>query len=244
MANFSFFLPLPKKTKTLVKKGEEIDKGQKVATFSRFEKHKINLAKKLGIPPEKTSSCLLVNLGEKVSKDKIIAETKSLFKKVSIPSPVTGQVFAFDNNTGLLTIEAAEEDRDLLSPFPGKVEKVTKEGITIKIKAEKVLDFKKSWGNNIFGQLIFHDGPLTTLDCQYQKKVVLTNQLYPALVNKAQAIGSLAIIAPNKIKLDETKLDNLTIVWLESKHIKELKKSVGRWIIIDVQQKKLALLEE
>ncbi|MGI6278547.1 MAG: hypothetical protein ACOYJ8_01905 [Patescibacteria group bacterium] len=244
MANFSFFLPLPKKTKTLVKKGDKVDKGQKVATFNRFEKHKINLAKKLEISAKKTSSCLLVNLGEKISKDKIIAETKNLFKKVSVPSPVAGQIFAFDNNTGLLTIEVTKESRDLLSPFPGKVEEITQEGVTIKIKAEKVLGFKKSWGDNVFGQLAFHGGALTALSGQYQKKVVLTNQLFPALINKAQAIGSLAIIGPDKIKLSKDGLDDLTIVWLELKQIKELKNFIDRWVIIDIQQKKLAILEE
>jgi glycine cleavage system H lipoate-binding protein len=244
MADFSFFLPLPKKTKTLVKKGDRINKGQKVATFNRFKKHKINLAKKLGTSAKKTSSCLLVNLGEKISKDKIIAETKTLFKKISVPSPVAGQVFAFDNDTGLLTIEIAQEARDLLSPFSGKVEKVTKEGVTIKIKAEKILDFKKSWGNNIFGQLVFHDGALTALGGQYQKKVILTNRLFPALINKAQAIGSLAIVGPDKVELNEASLDDLTIAQLEPKQIRELKNFIDHWVIIDIQQKKLAILEE
>lgn len=244
MADFSFFLPLPKKTKILIKEEEKVEEGQKVATFNRFKKSQINLAQEMGLSPQKTGSCLLVKLGQKITKEELIAKNNSLLKKITVKSPVSGQVLAFDSNTGILTIETAGKNRDLLSPFSGKIEKIGQEGITIQIKAEKVFDLEKTWGNNVFGQLAYHGGALTAFDCQFQKKIVLTQQVYPALINKAQAIGSLAIISDDIADPSSINFDQLTIAKTTSEEVEELKKFLDCWLIIDSQQKKVAVLQK
>jgi len=244
MADFSFFLPLPKKTKVLLKEGEKVEEGQKVATFNRFKRHQVNLTQEMNLPPQKISSRLLVKLGQKVTQEEPIAKADNLFKKTTVTAPVSGQIFAFDSDTGILTIETTGKSRDLLSPFSGKIESINQEGISIRVKAEKVFDLKKAWGDNAFGQLIYHYGALTAFDCQYQNKIVLADQLYPALVNKAQAIGSLAIISTDNINPDLVDLDQLTIAKISFEEIEELKNFLDYWLIIDNQQKKIAVLQK
>ena len=243
MADFAFFLPLPKKTKVLLKEGDKVEEGQKVATFNRFKRHQINLAQEMNLPSQKISSRLLVKLGQKVTQEEPIAKADNLFKKTTVTTPVSGQVFAFDSGTGILTIETAGKSRDLLSPFSGKIESINQEGITILVKAEKVFDLKKVWGDNAFGQLIYHYGALTAFDCQFQNKIVLADRLYPALINKAQAIGSLAIISDDNINPDLVDLGQLTIARTSSEEAEELKNFLDYWLIIDNQQKKIAVLK-
>lgn len=243
MADFSFFLPLPKKAKTLVREGEEIEKGQRVATFNRYKKHQINLSEETGLPPQKISSCLLVKLGQKIAKDEPVAKSSGLFKKIVVGAPVSGQALAFDQNTGILTIETVGKKRELLSPFPGKIENIGQEGMTILVRAEKIIDLKKVWGDNAFGQFTLHSGPLTAFDHQYQNKIVLTEQLYLALVNKAQAIGCSALISTNKIDPALIGPEQITVVQIDPEKEEEFKKFSGYRLIIDNQQKKIAILK-
>lgn len=244
MADFSFFLPLPKKAKVLVKKGEIINEGQKVATFNRYKKHQINLSRETGLPPQKISPCLLVKLGQKITKDEPIAKTSSLFKKTIVSAPVSGQILALDQNTGILTIETIGKNRELLSSFPGKIENISQEGITILVQTERIIDLKKVWGDNVFGQLAFHNGTLNTFDHQYQNKIVLVEQLYPALLNKSQAIGCPALISTDNVDPALINLEQITIVQIDPEKEEELKKFIEYRIIIDNQQKKIAVLKK
>ncbi|MDD3679619.1 MAG: hypothetical protein PHX72_02070 [Candidatus Shapirobacteria bacterium] len=241
MAEFSFFLPLPKKTQLLVKEGDSLDAGQKVATFKRLKKQQINLAKELKINSDRVGQSLLVGLGQKINKGDPIAKATNFFKKTSFISPVTGQIFAFDKDTGLLTIEVAEKNRDLLTPFAGKVEKIDQEGLTIKITVEKVFNFDKCQGKDAFGRLFYHSGSLTSFDCQYQKQIILTNQISPALINKAQVIDSLAMVSDDKINYPNA---DITLVEVYTSQIKTLKNFINHPIIIDCQQKKIAVLKK
>ncbi len=243
MADFSFFLPLPKKAKPLVKKGDSLGRGEKVATFWKTKKHKIDLVKQLKVSPKKVSACLLVKLGQKINFDEPLAKTNSFLKKNSINSPVSGQVFAFDSNTGDLTIETIEDGQDLLSPFSGKVEKISQEGVTIKMRAKEIVEADDCWGEDLFGQLTYHSGTLTSFDCQYQRKIVLADQFFPALINKAQAINALAIISDDKINLNNFTLADLTLVKVKPQQASELKKFINYQLILDCQQKKIIILD-
>ena len=242
MADFSFFLPLPKKTKVLVKKGQDITTGQKVASCQELTQKKINLTKRLKTTPKNVSRFLLVGLGEKINIEQPLAKIDQLFKKIIISSSVQGQVFAFDNNTGILTIEVAQQSHDLLSPLDGQVEKVNQEGITIKINADEIFDLVDGWGENQLGQLAYHQGNLMSLTCQYQDKIILVdkNDFSPALVNKAQAIGCLAIITDQQ-ELKNSQGEEITFGQIKSADKEKLIKFAGQNLIIDNQQKKLAI---
>ncbi len=240
MADFTFFLSLPPKTEILVKEGESISKGQKVATYQRLKKHRLDLAKKLKVPPSRVSRYLLVKLGQKIKQEELIAAIKTLLKKISITAPVTGQILAFDNNTGKLTIEVSGKSRNLLAPFSGIIEEIGQEGITVKLTTEKIFDLKECQGKDIFGQLAYHSGNLTSFDCQYQQQIVLVDYLSPALANKAWAINSLAIITHDKINSVKT---NLSLAQITPKQAIGLKNFIGQPVIIDTRQKKLAILK-
>jgi len=240
MADFTFFLPLPPRAKVLVKEGENISKQQKVATFLRRKKHHLDLAKKLQVPPSKVSRYLLVGLGQKIQQDELIAAARGLIKKISVTSPVSGQILAFDNNTGMLTIQINGKTRDLLAPFSGKIKTIGQEGVTFKLSAEKVFELKNCQGKEVFGQLAHHQSSLINFGCQYQNKVVLVDYLSPALINKAWAISALAIITHNEV--NNTKAD-ISLAQISPEQAEELKNFIGQPVIIDPQQKKLAVLK-
>lgn len=240
MVDFTFFLPFPPKAKVLVKEGENINKQQKVATFLHQKKHHLDLVKSLRVPPHKVNRYLLVGLGQKINQDEPVAVIKGLVKKVSVTSPVSGQILAFDNNTGKLTIQVSGKTRDLLAPFSGEIKKISQEGVTFKLAAEKVFELKNYQGKEVFGQLAYHHGSLIAFDCQYQNKVVLVDYLSAALVNKAWAINALALISHDEINLAKTEI-NLAQISLEQ--AEELKNFLGQPVIIDPQQKKLAILK-
>jgi hypothetical protein len=240
MVDFTFFLPLPFKAKVLVKEGENVNKRQKVAAFRRRKKYYLDLAKNLRVPPKKVNRYLLVGLGQKIKQDEPVATAKSLIKKVTINSPVSGQVLAFDNNTGKLTIEIDGKDQDLLAPFSGNIKTVGQEGVTFKLAVEKVFEIKNYQGKEVFGQLAYHCSSLIAFSCQYQNRVVLVDRLSPALANKAWAINSLAIISHNEIS--STKTD-INLAQISPEQAEELKNFIGQPVIIDPQQKKLAVLK-
>ena len=68
--------------------------------------HMINLSNELNIDPKQINECVLINEGDHVSKEQLIAQNKGLFGffKSEVKSPIDGQIMNISNVTGQIVI--------------------------------------------------------------------------------------------------------------------------------------------
>jgi len=94
----------------------------------------INVANKLNVEPSYIKECMQVKVGDKVSKDEILAQNKGLFGlfKTEIKSPVSGEITQISEITGQLVIEEKPDPIEIDAYIPGVVKKVyNEEGIRL-----------------------------------------------------------------------------------------------------------------
>ena len=132
MAKFSFLFPLPKGAIIKVKENQSISSQDVLAQYPQFKEHKINLAQTLGIAPKAAGQNLAISLGSNIKAGDVIASRSTLLgKKKNITSPVDGQIYAFDDQSGNLIIRIFQKKIDIRIPVAGKIEKIKKEGVKV-----------------------------------------------------------------------------------------------------------------
>lgn len=240
MSDFSFFLNLPQNAEISINEGKEIKKKEKVAVFCPFIKKKILLAEKLFCRPQDIIKFTKVSLGDKIEQGDVLAQRSSLFKKVTIKSPFQGQVYAFDQQKGQLIIKIPQKKRDLLSPVAGKVIKVKKEGVVINISQGKTIKMAHGQGDIVIGPLVLHDKKTLALNSQSKGKVLLSQQLSPSLLAKAEVLEVKAIIFPIGNKSYPSPL---TQGQVDKDNWARLRENIGQNVIIDPHQEKIIILE-
>ena len=96
--------------------------------------HMINLSNELNIDPKQINECVLINEGDHVSKEQLIAQNKGLFGffKSEVKSPIDGQIMNISNVTGQIVISEKPLPINVDAYIPGIVDKIfDKEGVMI-----------------------------------------------------------------------------------------------------------------
>jgi len=243
-ARFSFLIPLPPQAEIKIKKGESIKKGATVAVVKKAPQIEVNLAKALGIPPSKVEKkinhYLKVDLGQTVKAGQILASKKTLLEKREVTAPKEGEVYALDRQKGILTLRQKEKIKKTTSPVNGKVAKIEKDSITLTVTG-KVIPLLSCRGKTVFGPLENFSSPLFALSCDQQGKILLVDEITSSLVAKSIALNIKGLIGLKK----EQELAPKEISWgiIDEDNFSFLKRESGKFLILDPQQKKAALIE-
>ena len=257
----SLSVPLKDGFTAKVKVGDKVLSGQVIAEKRRSgTDHEIHLRKVLNIPPEKISKHLLKRPGDKVDEGTIVAEKKGALGMGSrkAVSPVSGTVFKFDEETGILLVRSTEESQneDIFAPVDGEVKVCDNEQITIesdeKTQEKKEVSTTNSLGKGKTEAQIFaiekDDVSLVDISLDVEKKIVVGKNFDRESVAKSLGLGAAGIIAQsidNEYLGDlKRRMVNTPILILGKEEVEKFIKKDGEKIIIDMEKKRAALLHE
>ena len=130
---------LPILGELFIQTGDEVDYNTIVArTEISGDPEIVKAAMLLGVEPEDLTRYMTKKIGDKVSKDEIIAKYNAFFGliKKNIPSPVDGTVESISEVTGQVIIRGLPIPVEIEAYIPGKiVEALPKEGAVIETNA-------------------------------------------------------------------------------------------------------------
>ncbi len=126
---------LPLTGEVLVKKGDKVTSTDIVArTYLPGNVETVNVANRLGMPPEDVKNFMLKKVGDEVKKDEVIAEMKQLFGlfKSQATSPVEGTVETVSEVTGQVIVREPPNAVEVNAYVDGEVAEVYEnEGVAI-----------------------------------------------------------------------------------------------------------------
>ena len=138
---------LPIKGKVLVREGQHVSAEEVVArTFLPGGVTPVNIAQKLGVPPEEVPSCMTAAEGAEVEEGGVIARVKTFFGLFTseVKSPASGVIESVSPRTGQVMIRQKPTALQLRAYLEGEVSKVFPgEGVEIRTSG--------SWIQGIFG---------------------------------------------------------------------------------------------
>jgi hypothetical protein len=113
---------LPKPGWTMVAVGDHVSPGEDLARATvASSATAVDVAARLDIPGEKASATLVRTVGSRLHKGEVFAETKGMFRKRSVQSPIDGVFTSFDSRTGFAFISPEAQEVVLASSLPGTV---------------------------------------------------------------------------------------------------------------------------
>ncbi len=120
---------------------------------------RLNIAANLGVPPNKISRYLKVNIGDYVYRDDTIASRVDKLTTMFVHSPSTGTVTAIDTKTGLLTIEYLNKAVEYQADIAGVISSIReRNGLTIRYGARR-MEGRIGFGKSCHGPLRIISGP-------------------------------------------------------------------------------------
>jgi hypothetical protein len=164
----------------------------------------VNVANRLGVPPEDVPNCMLKKEGEAVEKGENIAQSKSFFGlfKSNCQAPVTGTIETISSVTGQVLLREPPLPVEVEAYIDGTVTEVLpKEGVTVQAPASFIQGIF-GIGGEIQGELVVvGTSPEDVLDAgslnESQKdKIVVGGSLVTAdAITRAISLGIRGIIA-------------------------------------------------
>ncbi|MCS6956434.1 MAG: acetyl-CoA carboxylase biotin carboxyl carrier protein subunit [Patescibacteria group bacterium] len=208
--------PLLKEAKILVKTGDKIDFNTPLFNINLKKEFIINIAEKLSIRPEKIFSYLKKLVAEKIKKDEVLAEKKSLLSSIIVKSPVSGIIKEINHNHGTIVIEiTSEEKNQFLSPFKGIIEEIKNDFLKIKLNKAHSFDLKEKskidFGGEIF---LFKSSDFFNIKTDdIENKIIVVEKLSSFEQIKLEALGAKGFITietlPEKTEIPSFRLKNI-----------------------------------
>lgn len=206
---------LPLQGNVIVQVGDRVSSGDIIArTDLPGNVHLINLANKLNISPSDVSSAMLKKVGEKVTKDEIIAHATSFFGlfKYDFKSPITGTVENISDITGQVFLREPPIPVEISAYIDGVIAAVVeKEGADIRTEATYI--------QGIFGVGGEVVGPLT-IACEDPGAVLDESKILPEHKGKIIAGGALVTSAAIS-KAISCGVKGIIVAGLDDKDLKE-----------------------
>ena len=146
----------------------------------------VQVAKELGVYPEKLKPHLKVSVGDEVEREQWLAAILYGGSFKTVKSPVRGKVSRIDEHFGMVMIEPLLEETEVEAWLPGTVESVTERGCRV---AGEGVDAFGIWGSG--GEA---HGPLTVGRVEPACVAVL-ERADAAAITKCREVGAAGLIA-------------------------------------------------
>ncbi|PKK90434.1 MAG: hypothetical protein CVV64_08700 [Candidatus Wallbacteria bacterium HGW-Wallbacteria-1] len=195
---------LPLKGEVQVKVGDIVTAEDVVACTSLpGNPEMINICNKLGIEAGEVPGCMLVNEGDLVKQDQMIAQSKGFFGFFKTPcnSPCDGAVELISSVTGQVTIRRPPVPVEIAAYIDGKVKEVMEgEGVVIESEASFIQGIFGIGGEVVGELMILCNNPdqileesIVTDECK-GKIVVGGSMITSAAVKKLVKVGAKGVI--------------------------------------------------
>ncbi len=195
-------LPLP--GKILVSKGD-IVRGEQVVARTELPGNvqTLNVAGLLGALPDEILESMLKKVGDKITKDEVIAQSKGIFGlfKSTVKSPIDGLIESISEITGQVILREPPIPVEVIAYIDGEVTDIIKnEGVTIKTSGAFIQGIFGIGGETIGTIAMAVDKPDEVLDDKnidksFKDKIIIGGSIvtYDGLV-KARDAGVKGIV--------------------------------------------------
>lgn len=237
-------IKLPEKAKVLVKVGDKVEAGQKLAEYKSHTVETFDFSGSLAKINESKREEL-----NNIFKDKMVQmgepfQSVGIFKN-KICFPLTGICLGFDEFKNLKIEKTEDEEKEIFSPIEAVVGKIEEGKMVLEFKAQEYqgqgLNGLKAWGE---GKIEIID-EVRFLDYEMDDNVLFTNNLNKAFLLKAQVVGVKAVVTSND-DVKEVDID-IPVLRLDSKVWEDfMKENLGkeRKILVNAKLDKLLLVLE
>lgn len=189
----TWIIKLPSKSKILVKVGDKVKPGDKLAMFNNHSVETFNYNCSLGSMNDDERERLNVFF-----KDKIVERGDLLynlgFLKGKIYFPLNGLFLGLDELKNLKIERTEIEKKEILSPIKAKVGKIEEGKMILEFTAKeyegKGLNGLKAWGEGKIGVV----NEIKFLNYDLNDNILFTKNLDRAFLLKAQVIGAKGIV--------------------------------------------------
>lgn len=242
-------IPLPKKVKLFVKKGENVEKGQLIASGEKDgELKEFDLAKILIVSPKNVGKFLKCSLGSKVTEGQVIAEKKGMLglRNQIFKSSVSGVLEALTEK-GVLKIKTSGKKKEVFSPVKGKINNITPEKAEVEFTGF-CLKGSRGFGRRAWGNLkIFKKEEVDLRDLTSELSgsiLIIPGKISSGFYHKACALGILGLVAGDVS--GGLTFDDLIILlagekngFISEETLNELKQHEGKQAHISGEEKSL-----
>jgi hypothetical protein len=241
----TWVIKLPAKVKLLVKVGDRVEAGDKLAVFSSHKIETFNYSGNLaGMSDEKRDE-LNSFFKEKLVKIGEPFYSVGIFKN-KVCFPLTGLCLGFDEFKNLRIEKEEGEKKEILTPVKAKVNKIEEEKIVLEFDAKeyegKGLNELKAWGE---GEIKIIDD-IKLLNYEMNGNVLFTKNFDKAFLLKAEVIGVKAIVVLGNEEIKELDI-NLPVLRLEEKTWNDfMKENLGesKKMLVNAKMDKVLLVLE
>ncbi len=238
-------IKLPAKVKLLVKVGDKVNAGDKLAVFNSHKVETFDYSGSLVGMDDKQREELNNFFGKKSVKAGEIFYGSGIFKN-KICFPLTGLCLGFDEFKNLRIEREENEKKEVFAPVKAKVSKTEKEKIVLAFDAKeyegKGLNGLKAWGE---GEIRIIDD-IKFLNYEMDKNVFFTKNFNKALLLKADVVGVRAIVVLSDEEIKELDI-NLPVLRLEERIWNDfMKENLGksRKMLVNAKMDRLLLVLE
>lgn len=213
---------IPENYFPLVKNDDEIDFQTYIFEKKINQEKEINLAQILNIKPKNIFRTLRKFVGDKIKKNDLIAENKTFFSTIRFLSPDDGLIKEIDHVKGSIIIETESNEKNkILSFIKGKVEKIDKNTIKIKIKNGESFPIKKST-TDFGGEIFYLENNNDFNFDQINNKIILTEKINSYFQAKIEALGAKGFVILENLP---EKTDLPVVMIKNTSDFKKIKKS-------------------
>lgn len=226
-------------TKVVSKVGDKVEEEEVLGE----EKNEISQSLDMSAVLSKLSPTKLAELNSKNGQyfnegDLLITESGWFGKKIL--APISGKMGGVDEFYNIKFFQGENKIRKIISPVEGKVVKKDNDSLTIEFGAVEIngegLIAGKTWADGLIRVEKISDIGTNCVD-----KVVILENIVPALVVKIEAIGGVGIVVKDaKIS---SRLPVLVLEETEFEKIKNIKNGENKRILLNTAGGRLLLVE-
>lgn len=181
-----------------VKKGATITKGDTIIKPRGETKQiHIDLAKLLRLPPREVLKKLIVREGARITPRQVLALKSGVLKNMIVRAPTGGEFVIIDKDAGIVGItQKVGQAEEVKAWFEGTVIEVEKDKLIFEVTG-MVIFAREGKGQPVWGRLLVLSPETTALSMPTEigDAVISVKEAHSEIVAKADALGSVAIIA-------------------------------------------------
>ncbi len=201
-----FSIHVPDGIKLLIKSGQNVNFDTPLYETATQEDFDIQVARKLGVPPNTIFRYLKKFVGEDIKKGEILAVKKTFFTTKKIQSDSDGMIKEINHTFGSLRITASSTVKNRIKAyFKGEITEIKNGAIHVKIKEGQSYPLKKA-SESFGGETVYvaktNENMLSEETCE--TKVAVAESLSSYTLSKLEALGTKGIISLQNLEITTT----------------------------------------
>lgn len=187
---------IPEDSKLLLKKGQKVDFGTPFVQRQVESVVKLPIAGALGFPPDKIFMFLHKFVGDKVTKEEVLAERKTMMSTKQYVSEYTGTITEINHSDGSISVNTqTDKSTEDYCYFKGEVEEI--DGNVVIVSVGKGKQYPLHEKTPYFGgRVLIHQADIAThiTEEEVENRVVVAEKIPSYDQMKMEALGAVGLV--------------------------------------------------